>query len=123
MAVKDNFNRYYNDMFLRLQEEYPGIKGSSAYKATPATFPHIYLSQIDGSTALTTLSGTEDGINLGLQTEIYSKTSAAEARGIANSLRTIMIDFGFKCSYFRPVANISDASIHRFIARFERLET
>lgn len=123
MGVKDNFNGYYNDLILRLQEEYPAMRGGTVYKATPPSFPYMYFSQIDGSTALTTLSCTEDGINLGLQTEIYSKVSAEDARGIANSVRGTMIGFGFRCIYFKPVANIGDTSIHRFMARFEKLET
>lgn len=123
MGVEDNFFGYYNDLILKLQEEYPTMKGGTVYKATPPSFPYIYFSQIGGSTALTTLSGTEEGIDLGLQTEIYSKVSAADARNIANSTRQKMIKFGFTCNYFRPEDNIGDTTIHRFVARFEKLET
>lgn len=123
MSVKDNFNSYYNDLILGLKEEYPEIKGGTVYKGTPPSFPYLYFTQIGGSTSLTTLSGTEDGIDLGLQTEIYSKVSAANARSIANSVRGKMVEFGFHCTYFKPVDNIGDTSIHRFVARFEKLET
>lgn len=123
MGIKDNFNRYYNDLILKLQEEYPKIRGSTVYKSVPPSFPHVYFSQIGGSTALTTLSGTEDGINLGIQIEVYSKASAADARNIANSARGIMIEFGFNCTYFKPQDNIGDTSIHRFIGQYEKLET
>jgi hypothetical protein len=123
MSVKDNFNKYYSDLLKELQKTDESLKGGTVYKATPPSFPYIYFKQINGSTALTTLSSTEDGINLGLQIEFYSKTSAANAREIANTARRIMIGFGFSCSYFEPMENTGDTSIFRFMTRFEKLET
>lgn len=123
MNVKDNFNKYYSDLLSGLQETDASIKGSTVYKATPPSFPYMYYKQIDGSTALTTLSSTEDGINLGLQIEFYSKKNATNVREIANTARGIMIGFGFSCSYFEPVENTGDTSIYRFMTRFEKLET
>lgn len=123
MAVKDNFNSYFTRLLNGLKETYSGMKGGTVYKATPPSFPYLYFRQIDGSTALTTLSGTEDGINFAVQTEIYSKVSAADVRNMANKAREIMIPLGFSCSYFEPVENTGDTSIHRFILRFEKLET
>jgi hypothetical protein len=83
----------------------------------------MYFQQIGGSTALTTLSSTEDGINLGIQIDIYSKVSASNARAIADKTRNIMISYGFTCNYFEPIGNTGDTSIHRFVTRFEKLET
>lgn len=123
MAVKDRFNSYYTQMTNGMKETYSEIKGSTVYKATPPSFPHLYFRQIDGSTALTTLSGTEDGINFSVQVEVYSKVSAADARNIANTVREIMISLGFRCSYFEPMENTGDTSINRFVLRFEKLET
>jgi hypothetical protein len=123
MSVKDNFNSYYTKLFTGLKESYSSIKGSTVYKATPPSFPHIYFKQIDGSTALTTLSSTEEGMNLGIEVQIYSSTSATDARKIANTTRGIMIGLGFTCSYFEPVENTGDTSIYRFVTRFEKLET
>jgi hypothetical protein len=123
MSVKDNFNSYYTKLLTGLQEEYSTIKGGTVYKATPPSFPYIYFKQINGSTALTTMSCTEDGINLGLQAEIYSNVSGSDAREIANCARKIMISLGFTCSYFNSSENTGDTSIFRFMTRFEKLET
>lgn len=120
--VKDNVNKYYTDLLLFLQETYSGLKGSTAYKVTPPSFPHLYFRQIGGDTALSTLSNTEDGINLGLEIKFYSKT-ASEARKIANSAREYMVGIGFRCDYFSPVENVSDTSISQFLTRFSKLDT
>lgn len=120
--VKDNVNKYYTDLLLFLQETYSGLKGSTVYKAIPPSFPHLYFRQIGGDTALSTLSNTEDGINLGLEIKSYSKT-ASEARKIANSTREYMVGIGFHCDYFSPVENVSDTSISQFLTRFSKLDT
>lgn len=122
MAVKDNFNHYLTQLQNGLQNTYPKIKSGTVYKATPPSYPYFYMKQIDGSTALTTLSGTEDGINMGLEIQFYSKVSLADARAIALKARKIMIERGFKCTYFQSVDNIGDTSIYRWVTRFEQLE-
>lgn len=123
MSVKDNFNSYFTTLLNELKKQFPKLTGSTVYKSTPKSFPHMYFKQIDGSTALTTMSCTEDGINLGIQIEFYSNVSAADAREIANVARGTMVSLGFGCSYFEPFENTGDSSIFRFITRFEKLET
>jgi hypothetical protein len=123
MSVKDNFNKYYTDLLRELQKTYTSLKGGTVYKATPPSFPYIYFQQIGGETALTTLSGTEDGVDLGIQIDFYSKADTPSVRSIANKARNIMIDYGFTCNYFKPIENTGDTSIYRFVARLEKLET
>lgn len=122
MAVEDRFNSYFTDLQKGLQNAYPKIKGGTAYKPTPPSYPYFYLKQINGSTALETLSGTEEGIDFGLEVQFYSKVSLADVRAIALKSKGIMRDCGFKCTYFQGVDNIGDTSIFRWIARFEKLE-
>lgn len=122
MAVKDRFNHYLTQLQKGLQDTYPKIKGGSTYKTTPSSYPSFYMKQIDGSTALETLSGTEDGINMGLEVQFYSKTSQSDVRSIALKSKDIMRECGFRCTYFQSVDNIGDASVYRWIARFEQLE-
>lgn len=121
--VKDHVNAYFTGLLEYLQLQYSSLKGGQVYKATPPSFPYMYLKQIDGSTALTTLSGTEEGINLGLEIKFYSNKSISEVRKIANSAREYMIGTGFHCDYFSPVENISDSSISQFLTRFSKLDT
>ena len=76
-----------------------------------------------GDGVLSTLSNTEDGINLGLEVKFYSNKSASEVRKLANSAREYMVGIGFHCDYFSPVENVSDTSISQFLTRFSKLET
>lgn len=121
--VKDNFNQYYNDLLNDLLSKYSGLKGGTVFKETPSSFPYMYFKQIGGDGALSTLSNTEDGINLALEIKFYSNKSASEVRKIANSAREYMVGIGFHCDYFSPVENISDSSISQFLTRFSKLET
>ena len=121
--VKDNFNQYYTNLLRFLQDKYKDLKGSTKKMDKPPYFPHMYFKQIGGETALKTLSGTEDGINLGIEIKIYSNRTSSEARKIANSAREYMIGNGFNCDYFSSVDNVSDSSIDQFLLRFSKLDT
>ena len=105
--VKDNVNLYFTNLLKDLQKQYSSLKGG----------------QIGGDGALSTLSNTEDGINLGLEVKFYSNKSASEVRKLANSAREYMVGIGFHCDYFSPVENVSDTSISQFLTRFSKLET
>lgn len=121
--VKDNVNLYFTNLLKDLQKQYSSLKGGQVYKATPPSFPYMYFKQIGGDGALSTLSNTEDGINLGLEVKFYSNKSASEVRKLANSAREYMVGTGFHCDYFSPVENVSDTSISQFLTRFSKLET
>ena len=121
--VKDNVNLYFTNLLKDLQNKYSGLKGGQLFKATPPSFPYMYFKQIGGDGALSTLSNTEDGINLGLEVRFYSNKSASEVRKLANSAREYMVGIGFHCDYFSPVENVSDTSISQFLTRFSKLET
>lgn len=123
MAVKDNFNHDFTQLQKALQEASPKIKGGTEYKATPPSYPYFFMKQINGSTALETLSGTEEGIDMGLEIQFWSKISQSDVRSIALKAKEIMREkCGFKCTYFQSVDNIGDTSVYRWIARFEKLE-
>ena len=121
--VKDNVNLYFTNLLKDLQKQYSSLKGGQVYKATPPSFPYMYFKQIGGDGALSTLSNTEDGINLGLEVKFYSNKSASEVRKLANPAREYMVGIGFHCDYFSPVENVSDTSISQFLTRFSKLET
>lgn len=121
--VKDNVNLYFTNLLKDLQKQYSSLKGGQVYKATPPSFPYMYFKQIGGDGALSTLSNTEDGINLGLEVKFYSNKSASEVRKLANSAREYMVGIGFHCDCFSPVENVSDTSISQFLTRFSKLET
>lgn len=118
--VKDKHNQIYDDLYSHMKENYPTLKGGTVYNGNDVKFPFLYFYQIDGTTRLTTLSNTEDGINLAFQIEIYTKDGANKAREMANEIRSHMISKGFRCRDFRPLN--SDSDVSRFIGRYERLD-
>lgn len=121
--VKDRTNYYFTQLLGGLQALYNGMDGSQEKNDSPAIFPYMYFKQINGSIALKTLSGTEDGINLAYEIRFYSKKSPNDVRSIANSAREIMNNLGFDCDYFQPEENVSNSKIKQFITRFSKLET
>ena len=102
-----------------LREEYSPIYGGQKSDSAPK-LPYVYFFQIDGATELTTLSDTEDGISLAFQIEVYTDKGMNEARKIANSIRTYMIQNSFKCRTFIP--DQSSLNVSRFLTRFRRLD-
>ena len=123
MSVKDNYNAYYTKLLNALKVDYPTLSAGTVYKNTPPKLPYFYFKQIHGTTALTTMSCTEDGINLAFQVDFYSKVSMAEVRGMAVLARRVMTEMGFQCNYFEQMDNTGDTSIYRWVTRFEKLET
>ena len=121
--VKDNVNLYFNNLLTHLREKYKAFDGGQSYNPIPPAFPYMYFKQIGGATAASTLSNTEDGVNLDIEIKFYTNKTPNEVRKIANTAREYMIDNGFRCNYFSPVENVSDASISQFLVRFSKLET
>ena len=118
--VKDKHNQIYTELITYMREIYPSLKGGTVYDENQPKLPFLYFYQIDGSTRLTTLSNTEDGINLAFQIEIYTKDGMNKAREMANSVREFMISKGFRCRAFLPMDGKSNVS--RFVGRYERLD-
>ena len=118
--VKDKHNQIYTELYDYMKSLYPSLKGGTTFNENDPQLPFLYFFQIDGSTKLTTLSNTEDGINLAYQIEVYTKDGKNNARKMANDIRTFMIQEGFRCRTFMPIEGSSNVS--RFVTRFERLD-
>lgn len=117
--VTDKHNKIYTELLQHMKDTYPTIKGGTEYKDTPPSLPYMYFFQIDASTRLTTLSDTEDGINLAFQIEFYGK-GKDEVRKMANTARSFMISEGFRCQAFMP--SQVPTNVSRFLTRFGRLD-
>lgn len=123
--VKDNTNTYFSDLIDYLTPLYTGVDGSQTKTDTPPSFPYVYFNQLGGSTELTTLSGTEDGVRVTYEIRAYQngKLATNKVRNIANSIREYMIGCGFRCTYFKPEENLADTNVKQFISRYEKLDT
>ena len=117
--VSDKNNKIYTELITHMKSLYPTITSSTVLPDTAPKFPFLYFFQIDGSTRGTTLSNTEDVINLAFQIEIYSDKGINLARKISNDVREYMISEGFRCRTFNPIQN---SSVSRFVGRYERLD-
>ena len=120
--IKDPTNKYFDGLSKALKAKYKDITGSQIFKQTPAKFPCFYFKQLDGTTALQTLSQTEDGISVSYEIRLYSTVSAADVRKMANAAREYMIESGFNCIMFQPFENLIDGSVYQFIGRFRKIE-
>jgi hypothetical protein len=112
----------YTELYDYLKTAFPKLKASQNYNSNPQSFPYMYFFQIDGTTAISTLSDTEDGVSLAFQIEFYTNTSMNDARKIANDARNWMIENSFRCAYFNPVPNVTNSKVNRFVTRFSRLD-
>lgn len=117
--VKDKNNEIYTKLLRHIQGLYPAVNGGTAF-SEKTKLPFMHFTQLDGSTKLTTLSNTEDGINLAFQIDVYTNTGMNLARNIANDIRAYMISEGFRCRNFMPIDQPSNVS--RFVGRYERLD-
>lgn len=117
--VEDTHNKTYTELSTYMQAIYPYLNCGTEYE-TEDDLPYLYFYQIDATTKDTTLSNTEESVNVAYQIEIYTNSGMNDARSIANDVRNYMIGQGFMCRTFRPIQSPSNVS--RFVARYERLE-
>ena len=118
--VEDRTNQVFTDLLQYLESYYSNISGGTAYPDKAPSFPYLYFFQLDASTALTTLSNTEDGVDTAYQIEVYSDKSMNHARKIANTVREYMIGEGYRCINFMP--SQAPTSVKRFVMRYGRLD-
>ena len=118
--VSDKNNQIFTDLYEYMKCIYPKLKAGTVYRENQVKLPFMYFYQLDSPTKLTTLSNTEDGINLAFQIEVYTDLGTNEARKMATEIRSWMIEQGFRCRNFMPI--ISTSNVSRFVARYERLD-
>lgn len=122
--LKDRTNEYYTGLLHYLQgTDDAKLTGGQKYNDTPPSFPWMYFTQISGAGRLHTLSNTEEGMYVCYQVELYNKTSINALRIMANNARVYMFSQGFRTETFRPMDNVADRKINRFVMTFIKLET
>jgi len=118
-VVSDKTNKIYTGLVEFLKEYHPKVKCGTSYSET-VKLPYVYFFLLDEPTRLTTLSNTEDGVNLVYQIEVYTTDGSDKTRKIAHDIRSYMVGLGFKIRTFMPVQTPSNIS--RFVIRCERLD-
>ena len=118
--VSDKTNKIYTELMTYMKEKYPNLRGGQTYNETNVKLPYLYFYLLDSPTGATTLSNTEEAVNLSFQIEIYSDAGNNHARKISLDVKEYMIGEGFICRNFLPIQTASNVS--RFVGRYERLD-
>lgn len=117
--VEDKTNKIYTELLNHMKDLYPNLNGGQTF-SEKSKLPYMHFVFLDAPTRLTTLSNTEDGVNLAFQIDIYSDSGMNMARKMSTSIRDYMVSEGFRCRTFRPI--VQPTNISRFVGRYERLD-
>lgn len=123
--IADKIPDYYDILVRALIEEYGqnGFSRTRTYDNDPAQFPHVYMKRLNTTDIMPTQNGVIHGNNNAVEISAYHNKGISEAEDFANKIRTIMTDtehnIGLLCTYFNQIDNPGDASIFRFVMRFE----
>lgn len=117
--VADKNNKIYTELLDYMKSYYPALSGGTAFSGK-VELPYLHFIFLDAPTRLTTLSNTEDGVNLAFQIDIYTDSGLTMARKMAYDVRNYMIEMGFRCVTFMPI--VQPQNVSRFVGRYERLD-
>ena len=117
--VEDKSNKIYTELLEYMRSIYPSLNGGTTF-SEKSKLPFMHFVLLDAPTKLTTLSNTEDGVNLAIQIDIYSDGGMNLAKKMSYEVRNYMMENGFRCRTFMPIVQPSNVS--RFVARYERLD-
>lgn len=117
--VKDKSNKIYTELLNHMKEKYPALNGGTAF-SEKVKLPYLHFIYVDSSTKETTLSNTEDAVNLAFQVDIYTDAGMNMAKKMAYDVREYMISEGFRVRNFLPI--VQPTNVSRFVGRYERLD-
>lgn len=117
--VEDKSNKIYTELLEYMKSIYPSLNGGTAF-SEKSKLPYMHFVLLDAPTKLTTLSNTEDGVNLAIQIDIYSNEGMNSAKKMSYAVREHMLENGFHCRTFMPI--VQPTNVSRFVGRYERLD-
>lgn len=87
----------------------------------PASFPAIFVTQMENRDAETDMENTEFGVISEIRIQCYSRHSLAESRSIMATACDAMRVMGYRRTLGpREILNVSDRNVKRTEARFRR---
>lgn len=117
--VKDKSNKIYTELLNHMKTLYPALNGGTAF-SEKVKLPYLHFINIDSPTVATTMSNTEDAVNLAFQVDIYTDGGMNMAKKMAYEVRSFMIEEGFRVRNFMPI--VQPTNVSRFVGRYERLD-
>lgn len=121
-AIEDIFD----DIYTAVTTRFASADLATCYVNQPANFPHVQMWEESNTAGVRdmNLSGDECYSNLVIHFEVFDNmldgVGADNVREIFSIIDPIMRRKGYRRTYYAPVANFSDASIYRQIARYSR---
>lgn len=120
--MMDCENEVYTRVAAVLREEFPGINIAGEYVKSPASFPHVCMTQSDTSVLSDRLdSGENETAVVTFEINIYSNKTPGkktECKAIAKAMDKVLFSMNFRRMSMTPVPNMEDATIYRITARY-----
>lgn len=109
-----------------LRDSYPRIVVTSEELRGTATFPTVFIWEIQNEVNRNTLDSSQDEIHsrIGYEAQVYSDKvtgGRAEVRDIVSRMDKAMSELGFVRIMSNPLPNQADGAITRHIARWRAL--
>ena len=89
---------------------------------TPASFPVLYIIQIDNPDYAIDLENSENAVQSTVEIQAYSNKNITEAKTLINKACDGMRIMGYVRNYGpMKISNAADTNVHRMVARFRRI--
>lgn len=120
--MKDIENLVITNIAKVIADDFPTAEVSGEYIEEPASFPHVFVLQINKSDAADYMStgGIDNAQNVTIQIIVYSNklgTAKSECKNIMEKVDEAMRDMRFRLTYQAHVPNF-DSRIYRLVRRY-----
>lgn len=119
----DTENLIFSTVANALRETYDGIFVSGEFVDVPARFPAVTIVESDNAIAQRMrTTNIENAVTVLYEVNVYTNTvgyKKSEAKEIMATVDDEFTKLGFARTMCNPVANLSDATIYRIVARYQ----
>ena len=115
----------FNKVATELREQVSGIFVSGEYIDAPNKFPAVTIVE-SSNTVVSRMRTTniENAARVMYEVNIYTNLvgyKKSQAKTILNIVDVVFSQMGFTRVFMNPIANLSDATIYRIVARYEAI--
>ena len=120
-VVKNRFNEIYTVVKKGIQDICPNTTTENS--GTALKFPTMAMTLMDMSGTGYDFQMNEGGVNISIQTDVYTQGTGAKNAGynISQEIRAIMAGMGFRCTSGMVSSSSEDGKSNRVTCRFTRL--
>ena len=111
----------WNRVMTNISTSMSGVEIHSSETDIPATFPSLYVTQIDDRDHAMDLENSETGVTSEIRIQAFSSKSLSEARETIAVACDAMRVMGYRRTFGpREIENVQDRNVKRMEARFRR---